>query len=119
MGDYKSPGFNRSNLFLRRISNPPGRLAGDFANLAGAKRLAEDFANLAGAKRLAEDFANLAGVKRLAGDFANLAGANSLRILPLGARPVRRSADLQSGVKKCPNLLMLCGFEIRSKQECY
>ena len=24
-GDYKSPGFNRSNLFLRRISNPPGR----------------------------------------------------------------------------------------------
>ena len=27
-GDYKSPGFNRSNLFLRRISNPPGRLAG-------------------------------------------------------------------------------------------
>ena len=30
VGDYKSPGFNRSNLFLRRISNPPGRLAGDF-----------------------------------------------------------------------------------------
>ena len=27
-GDYKSPGFNRSNLFLRRIENPPGRLAG-------------------------------------------------------------------------------------------
>ena len=27
-GDCKSPGFNRSNLFLRRISNPPGRLAG-------------------------------------------------------------------------------------------
>ena len=26
LGDYKSPGFNRSNLFLRRISNPPGRL---------------------------------------------------------------------------------------------
>ena len=26
VGDYKSPGFNRSNLFLRRISNPPGRL---------------------------------------------------------------------------------------------
>ena len=25
VGDYKSPGFNRSNLFLRRISNPPGR----------------------------------------------------------------------------------------------
>ena len=30
LGDYKSPGFNRSNLFLRRITNPPGRLAGDF-----------------------------------------------------------------------------------------
>ena len=29
LGDYKSPGFNRSNLFLRRISNPAGRLAGD------------------------------------------------------------------------------------------
>ena len=28
LGDYKSPGFNRSNLFLRRISNPPGRLVG-------------------------------------------------------------------------------------------
>ena len=28
VGDYKSPGFNRSNLFLRRISNPPGRLTG-------------------------------------------------------------------------------------------
>ena len=27
-GDYKSPGFNRSNLFLRRIANQPGRLAG-------------------------------------------------------------------------------------------
>ena len=30
LGDYKSPGFNRSNLFLRRIANPPERLAGDF-----------------------------------------------------------------------------------------
>ena len=28
LGDYKSPSFNRSNLFLRRIANPPGRLAG-------------------------------------------------------------------------------------------
>ena len=28
LGDCKSPGFNRSNLFLRRIANPPGRLAG-------------------------------------------------------------------------------------------
>ena len=27
LGDYKSPGFNRSNPFLRRIANPPGRLA--------------------------------------------------------------------------------------------
>ena len=107
MGDYKSPGFNRSNLFLRRISNPPGRLAGDFVNLAGAKRLAGDFANLAGAKRLAGDFANLAGAKRLAGDFANLVGAKRLagdfanllggkfaentsarRSVPLGARRI-------------------------------
>ena len=35
-------------------------------------------------------------------------------VSPLGVPP-----DLQSGVKKCPNLLMLCGFGIRSKQECY
>ena len=28
LGDYKSPSFNRSDLFLRRIANPPGRLAG-------------------------------------------------------------------------------------------
>ena len=28
LGDYKSPGVNRSNIFLRRIANPPGRLAG-------------------------------------------------------------------------------------------
>ena len=27
LGDCKSPGFNRSDLFLRRIANPPGRLA--------------------------------------------------------------------------------------------
>ena len=27
--------------------------------------------------------------------------------------------DLKSGVKKCPNLLMLCGFEIRSKGGCF
>ena len=33
---------------------------------------------------------------------------------PLGVPP-----DLQSGVKKCPNLLMLCGFAIRSKEECF
>ena len=33
---------------------------------------------------------------------------------PLGVPP-----DLQSGVKKCPNLLMLCGFAIRSKGECF
>ena len=94
MGDYKSPGFNRSNLFLRRISNPPGRLAGDFVNLAGAKRLAGDFANLAGAKRLAGDFANLVGAKRLAGDFANLLGGkfaentSARRSVPLGARRI-------------------------------
>ena len=35
MGDYKSPGFNRSNLFLRRISNPPGRLTEDVLNPPG------------------------------------------------------------------------------------
>ena len=29
--------------------------------------------------------------------------------------PARRPADLQSAVKKCPNLFRLCGFEIRSK----
>ena len=29
------PRFNRSNLFLRRISNPPGRLAGDFTVMLG------------------------------------------------------------------------------------
>ena len=32
--------------------------------------------------------------------------------------PVRRSADLQSAVKKCPNHFGLCGFAIRNKQEC-
>ena len=30
--------------------------------------------------------------------------------------PVRRSADLQSAVKKCPNLFRLCGFAIRNIQ---
>ena len=33
--------------------------------------------------------------------------------------PARRSPDLQSGVKKCPNLLWLCGFAIRSKGVCF
>ena len=32
---------------------------------------------------------------------------------PLGVPP-----DLESGVKKCPNLFRLCGFAIRSKGEC-
>ena len=31
--------------------------------------------------------------------------------------PLGVPADLQSAVKKCPNLLRPCGFEIRSKQE--
>ena len=31
----------------------------------------------------------------------------------------RRSPDLKSGVKKCPNLFRLCGFEIRSKGVCF
>ena len=35
-------------------------------------------------------------------------------IFPLGVPP-----DLESGVKKCPNLLRLCGFAIRSKGECF
>ena len=30
--------------------------------------------------------------------------------------PVRRSADLQSAVKKCPNLFGHCGFAIRNIQ---
>ena len=34
LGDYKSPGFNRSNLFLRRIANPPGRLAGGWGSVS-------------------------------------------------------------------------------------
>ena len=29
------------------------------------------------------------------------------------------SPDLQSGVKKCPNLFRLCGFAIRSKEVCF
>ena len=43
VGDYKSPGFYRSNLFLRRISNPPGRLAGDFLLTPGGKVLLHHF----------------------------------------------------------------------------
>ena len=35
-------------------------------------------------------------------------------IFPSGVPP-----DLESGVKKCPNLLRLCGFAIRSKGECF
>ena len=34
-------------------------------------------------------------------------------------KPARRSPDLKSGVKKCPNLFRLCGFEIRSKGVCF
>ena len=33
--------------------------------------------------------------------------------------PLGVPADLKSAVKKCPNLLMLCGFEIRSKGVCF
>ena len=44
----------------------------------------------------------------------NLASRRILSSLPLGVPP-----DLKSGVKKCPNLLMLCGFEIRSKGGCF
>ena len=35
-------------------------------------------------------------------------------VIPLGVPP-----DLESGVKKCPNLFRLCGFAIRSKGECF
>ena len=35
-------------------------------------------------------------------------------IFPSGVPP-----DLESGVKKCPNLFRLCGFAIRSKGECF
>ena len=34
-GDYKSPGFDKSNLFLLRIANPQGRLAVDFLESLG------------------------------------------------------------------------------------
>ena len=37
-----------------------------------------------------------------------------LLTFPLGVPP-----DLQSGVKKCPNLFRLCGFVIRSKGVCF
>ena len=43
---------------------------------------------------------------------ASLRGALSKR------KPARRPPDLKSGVKKCPNLLRLCGFAIRSKGVC-
>jgi hypothetical protein len=33
--DYKSSGFDRSNLFLLRIANPQGRLAVDFLESLG------------------------------------------------------------------------------------
>ena len=35
-------------------------------------------------------------------------------VIPLGVPP-----DLESGVKKCPNLFRLCGFAIRSKGVCF
>ena len=41
-------------------------------------------------------------------------GVPQLGVFPLGVPP-----DLQSGVKKCPNLLWLCGFAIRSKGVCF
>ena len=85
-GITNPPVLNRSNLFLRRISNPPGRLAG------------------------LRFCCRLAGVALL----LRLAGLRFKTASPLGVPP-----DLQSGVKKCPNLLMLCGFAIRSKGECF
>ena len=58
LGDYKSPGFNRSNLFLRRISNPPGRLTEDVLNPLGC--LTEDVLNPP--RRLSEDVLNPPGI---------------------------------------------------------
>jgi len=84
MGDYKSPGFHRSNLFfygglqIRRdalrktfLWTPCGRLF--------SGRLAEDFS-----------------LDALRKDFASI---------PLGV-----STDLQSVVKKCPNLFCVLGI---------
>ena len=75
IGGLQIPRCYRSNLFLRRISNPPGRLAGDSSS------------------------------GRLAGDCS---------FLPLGV-----STDLQSVVKKCPNLFVFWGFVIPSHQYCH
>lgn len=81
-GDYKSP-IKRSNLFKRRISNPPERLAGViFQTLKSA--------------------GTPSGV------------SFSKHSSPLGVPP-----DLKSGDKKCPNLFLLCGFAIRSKESTY
>ena len=46
-------------------------------------------------------------------------GVPQLGIPPLGVFPLGVPTDLQSGVKKCPNLLWLCGFAIRSKGVCF
>ena len=83
LGDYKSPGVYRSNLFLRRISNPPGHLVG--LPWAWASALS----------------GRVGQILLLPFTF------------PLGVPP-----DLESGVKKCPNLFRLCGFVIRSKGVC-
>ena len=46
-----------------------------------------------------------------------LFSAQRYKKIPISANyPVRRSADLQSAVKKCPNLFRLCGFAIRNIQ---
>ena len=46
-------------------------------------------------------------------------GVSPLGVSPLGVSPLGVPPDLQSGVKKCPNLLWLCGFAIRSKGVCF
>ena len=57
------------------------------------------------------------GLRRINGTltaFLGLLTDFKRKLNPLGVPP-----DLKSGVKKCPNLLMLCGFEIRSKGGCF
>ena len=79
MGSYgglQIPRFYRSNLFLRRIANPPGRLAEDFSGCLAedfSGCLAEDFSGC-----LAEDFSGC-----LAEDFSGCL-AEDFSSIPLG-----------------------------------
>ena len=88
LGDYKSPGFNRSNLFLRRISNPPGRLTEDVLNPSG--RLMEDVLNPPG--HLMEDVLNPPG--RLSEDVLNPPGILATLRFIKNASPLGVPRDL-------------------------